>query len=536
MDRARARRQLVPALLSIATIAVAALAVWIPATLQRRASDRIYAQTTAIQGMLTSMLDQETGLRGYALTAQDVFLGPYREGRRDFEAQLLDATRAAGGDGELRARVEAAETVARAWQADGDRAIEAVSRGDARSVVRTALERKAIMDRFRARIAGAAQLVDDRRGAQQSRAQTIPVMTVALVSALFLLIAYRVILRPRILSERAGRRARRYAEARQEFAETMQMAGSEEEAHALLKHHIERTLPSSVVLVLKRNNSENRLELGTADGDEQLTEKLAETDARSCLSIRYGRRHHEGPAAKPLLSCDLCRSLGRCGTTCVPSLVGGQVIGSVLVLHEQPLGDEAESRLRESVMQAGPILANLRTLARAERRAATDSLTGLPNARAVQDTLTRMSAQSGRSATPLTAIMIDLDRFKALNDDFGHEIGNDVLASAAQALQGALRASDFVGRYGGEEFVALLPDTDRAGGLEAAEKLRATMAQVRVPGVERGVTASLGVASMPEDAPEGAALLRQADRALYRAKELGRNRVESVAQPSASTA
>jgi diguanylate cyclase (GGDEF)-like protein len=220
----------------------------------------------------------------------------------------------------------------------------------------------------------------------------------------------------------------------------------------------------------------------------------------------------------------------------MPSLVGGQVIGSVLVLHEQPLGDEAEARLRESVMQAGPILANLRTLARAERRAATDSLTGLPNARAVQDALTRMSAQSARSGTPLTAIMIDLDRFKALNDDFGHEIGNDVLASAAQSLQGALRASDFVGRYGGEEFIALLPNTDRAGGLEAAEKLRATMAQVRVPGVERGVTASFGVASIPEDAPEGAALLRQADRALYRAKELGRNRVESVAQPSASPA
>jgi len=536
MHRARARRQLVPALLSIATIAVAALAVWVPATVQRRASDHVYAQTTAIEGMLTSMLDQETGLRGYALTGQSVFLEPYSSGRRSFEARLVSAERAAGGDGELHARIAGAESVARLWQGSADRAVASVASGDDRNVTRTALERKAIMDRFRARIADAMRLVDERRTSQQSRAQTIPVVVIALVSALLLLIAYRVVLRPRILSERAGRRARRYAEARQEFAETMQMAGSEEEAHALLKHHLERTLPGCEVLVLKRNNSENRLELGTADGDEQLTGTLAETDARSCLSIRYGRRHHEGSDSKPLLSCELCRSLGHAGTTCVPSLVGGQVIGSVLVRHEQPLGEEAEGRMRESVMQAGPILANLRTLARAERRAATDSLTGLPNARAVQDTLTRMSAQSARSGTPLTAIMIDLDRFKLLNDDFGHEVGNDVLASAAQALQSALRASDFVGRYGGEEFVALLPDTDRAGGLEAAEKLRATMAQVRVPGVERGVTASFGVAGMPEDAPEGAALLRQADRALYRAKELGRNRVESLAQPSPTSA
>jgi GGDEF domain-containing protein len=277
------------------------------------------------------------------------------------------------------------------------------------------------------------------------------------LSALFLLLAYRLILRPRLRAERAGRRARRNAEARQEFSETMQMAGSEEEAHTLLKHHLERTVPSTEAIVLKRNNSENRLELGTETDDERLTAVLAGTDARSCLSIRYGRRHHEGQDATPLLSCALCRSIGAAGTTCVPSLVGGQVIGSVLVLHDQPLSEESQERVDDSVVQSGPILANLRTLARAERRAATDALTGLPNARAVQDTLTRMAAQSARSLTPLTAIMIDLDRFKALNDDFGHEAGNDILAAAAQALQGTLRASDFVGRYGGEEFVALCP-------------------------------------------------------------------------------
>jgi diguanylate cyclase (GGDEF)-like protein len=536
MDRVRARRHLVPAVLSILTIVIAALAVWLPAAAQRRASDRIFAETRSIQGMLTAMLDQETGLRGYALTKQSVFLAPYRTGRRDFDAANVTAEGATGGDGKLRARIEAAEAVARQWQSDAEATVAAVAGGDPLSAVRTSLQRKAIMDRFRARIASAMALVDERRRSEQSRAQTIPVIAVTLLSALFLLLAYRLILRPRILAERAGRRARRYAEARHEFTETMQMAGSEDEAHTLLKHHIERTVEGAEAIVLKRNNSENRLEPGTTPDDERVVELLADTDARSCLSIRYGRRHHEAPDAEPLLSCALCRSIGDRQTTCMPSLVGGQVIGSVLVLRDQPLSDESQDRVRESVMQAGPILANLRTLARAERRAATDALTGLPNARAVQDTLTRMAAQAVRSASALTAIMIDLDRFKALNDDFGHETGNDVLAAAAQALQGALRASDFVGRYGGEEFVALLPDTDRDGGLEAAEKLRLTIAQVSVVGVERGVTASFGVASMPADGPDGAALLRQADRALYRAKELGRNRVEAVAQPFGSRA
>jgi CHASE3 domain sensor protein len=89
MDRVRARRHLVPAVLSILTIVIAALAVWLPAAAQRRASDRIFAETRSIQGMLTAMLDQETGLRGYALTKQSVFLAPYRAkelGRNRVEA------------------------------------------------------------------------------------------------------------------------------------------------------------------------------------------------------------------------------------------------------------------------------------------------------------------------------------------------------------------------------------------------------------------------------------------------------------------
>jgi CHASE3 domain sensor protein len=420
MDRVRARRHLVPAVLSILTIVIAALAVWLPAAAQRRASDRIFAETRSIQGMLTAMLDQETGLRGYALTKQSVFLAPYRTGRREFDAANVTAEGAAGGDDRLRARIEAAEAVAREWQSDAEATVAAAAGGDPLSAVRTSLQRKAIMDRFRARIASAMALVDERRRSEQSRAQTIPVIAVTALSVLFLLLAYRLILRPRILAERADRRARRYAEARHEFTETMQMAGSEDEAHTLLKHHIERTVEGAEAIVLKRNNSENRLEPGTTPDDERIVELLADTDARSCLSIRYGRRHHEAPDAEPLLSCALCRSIGDRETTGMPSL----------------------------------------------------------------------------------------DRFKALNDDFGHETGNDVLAAAAQALQGALRASDFVGRYGGEEFVALLPDTDRDGGL--------------------------GVASMPEDGPDGAALLRQADRALYRAKELGRNRVEGLARPFGS--
>jgi diguanylate cyclase (GGDEF)-like protein len=209
--------------------------------------------------------------------------------------------------------------------------------------------------------------------------------------------------------------------------------------------------------------------------------------------------------------------------------VGGEVIGAVLVQSDQPIPAEQRERVTESVAQAGPVLANMRMLAIAETRAATDALTGLPNARSCNDTLKRMVAHAGRAVSPLSAVLLDLDHFKQINDRFGHGAGDDVLAAVGQVLSGTVRASDFAGRLGGEEFLLLLPDTDRTGALEVAEKVRTAIAQLDIARVEREITASLGIATYPMDAVDGENLLRQADRALYAAKAAGRNRVELTA-------
>jgi diguanylate cyclase (GGDEF)-like protein len=171
------------------------------------------------------------------------------------------------------------------------------------------------------------------------------------------------------------------------------------------------------------------------------------------------------------------------------------------------------------------VLANLRNLAIAEHRAATDGLTGLPNAGSVRETLTRMAAQAVRSNGQLSAIALDLDHFKSLNDRYGHQAGDEVLAAVGAALRSGLRISDFAGRWGGEEFVILLPDTDAAGAAEVAAKLHELVGGIRIPSVPVGVTASLGVAAIPEHAAEPDKLLRAADRALYAGKAAGRDRV-----------
>ena len=330
--------------------------------------------------------------------------------------------------------------------------------------------------------------------------------------------------------------AEEYAESQTEFTDALQVADGEEEAHLVLRAHLERSIDDSSVVVLNRNNSADRLEARTpvAAGSE-LERGLSGAGPRDCLAVRLARPQRSDPSRPaPLMPCQVCGKIaGAVG--CNPLLVGGEVIGSVLVTRPDALTAGDDRRLQDSVIQAAPVLANLRNLAIAELRAATDALTGLPNARAVRDTVKRMAAQAGRTSEPLAAALLDLDHFKQVNDTFGHGRGDDVLAAVGAVLGEQLRASDFVGRMGGEEFVMLLPGTNREGAVEAAEKIRAAVAQITVPGVDRQITISIGIALIPDHAGDGDGLLREADRALYTAKEAGRNRVE-VAVPSEAAA
>lgn len=339
--------------------------------------------------------------------------------------------------------------------------------------------------------------------------------------------------RARLTTERA------YHDTQREFTEVMQITRDEEEAYGLLKRHLERSLDGGDVLVLNRNNSHDRLEPMTEiEQGSRLHEMLKSATPDSCLAVRLGKTHERGAGNEPLLTCEICGRFDQT-STCVPSLVGGEVIGSVLVRHPDPLASLDRRRIEESMTQASPVLANLRNLALSQTRALTDGLTGLPNRRAIDDTLKRMIAQADRAGNPLGLVLFDLDHFKQINDLYGHEKGDEVLSAVGVAITTTLRSSDFAGRYGGEEFILLLPDTTVADAVTVAEKLRTVLASVEVSGVPRSITASFGVAATPQDGSEPATLLRTADRALYLAKAGGRDRVETISthapEPTAST-
>jgi len=173
---------------------------------------------------------------------------------------------------------------------------------------------------------------------------------------------------------------------------------------------------------------------------------------------------------------------------------------------------------------------------RLEALARLDGLTGVLNRRGFQEALEREVANAARYGTALSLILLDVDHFKAFNDDFGHPAGDDVLRELAAVLGEKARAGDLVARYGGEEFAVFVVGAATRGSRSAAEKLRRAVASHRWP--HRPVTASFGVATFRGDAGDADALVDAADRALYRAKNAGRNRVvhgEDPEDPPSST-
>jgi diguanylate cyclase (GGDEF)-like protein len=159
-----------------------------------------------------------------------------------------------------------------------------------------------------------------------------------------------------------------------------------------------------------------------------------------------------------------------------------------------------------------------------------DSLTGLGNRASVLSYLEKHADLTRRHHRPLSLILIDLDHFKEVNDRYGHGVGDQVLQRFAQIVMGRIRASDHVGRIGGEEFLVVMPETEGREALAVAEELRKALAEEAMdsgePGKEFLVTSCFGVAQFRTEDPDGGSLLARADVALYRAKALGRNRVE----------
>jgi diguanylate cyclase (GGDEF)-like protein len=233
---------------------------------------------------------------------------------------------------------------------------------------------------------------------------------------------------------------------------------------------------------------------------------------------------------------DELRELGiDCGRALAIPLRGRETEVGVLWLFEEGrlFGAEEIDRARLIAGHAEMALANAERYNRAKERAFVDDVTELFNARYLLQAAEREIQRADRYCKELCVLFLDLDRFKLVNDQYGHLVGSQVLRSLSLVLQQCIRQVDTLARYGGDEFTILLVDTDLESGLVIAERIRRTVAETLLEG-GRGVpirlSISIGVSAYPNDSRDRDELLDLSDKAMYRAKSLGRNRVCSASE------
>ena len=207
---------------------------------------------------------------------------------------------------------------------------------------------------------------------------------------------------------------------------------------------------------------------------------------------------------------------------CIPMVVYSDVIGVINVTNKKKgkeFTDEDVEMLKAVADQAAVAV----NKAQLWDMAVTDSLTGLYVRRYFMVKLQEEIHRAERYNKPLSVVMVDLDRFKKINDTYGHDAGDRALKTISQFFQKNIRDIDAIGRYGGEEFVMLIPDADKKAAFCLAERLRKELAKVKLEDLPP-ITISLGIATYPSDGTDIEELIKKADAAMYEAKRKGRNR------------
>jgi len=254
-----------------------------------------------------------------------------------------------------------------------------------------------------------------------------------------------------------------------------------------------------------------------------------EAAARRAPDAARGTGDPAGRAAQRIAT-RVRRAFGLANVLAAPLVANGELLGAIVVSRRRagPWPEPARRLLETAAVEASAALARTLSHRAAETAASTDALTGLPNRRYFEEYV-ELLARGRRADDAVGILMVDVDHFKALNDRHGHAVGDAVLQTVARTIGSAVRDVDVPARFGGEEFVVLVRNPTRATVLEVGERIRGAVERMDVTevGVER-VTVSVGAAMGSAEVGRVADLVVAADRALYRAKRFGRNRVEGA--------
>lgn len=510
---------------------------------QRRLS-ALRIENRGVRIVQTALLEVETGARGFVLSSRMDYLQPYIAGLQALENSRPVIATLDQFVSETSGTPEGTRTFTALlahFRSEVGKMIELAQRGSLDlDGQRAHLDRtKAAMDTLRGytdqllatRTEEANKAEDELAGLQK----LVLVLQIISGTAVFaaLILAFRGMARQsrgRALAVAQAIRSREQVEHLLSMADMLQSAVGYEDANAVLSATARRLLPGLGGALYIFNNSRDRLDLSTVWSSGGATPAVPDViTPAQCWALKRG---------KPQLNVTAPGSL-QCGhaldaksTLEVPMLARGEVYGLLQVFSEDPAGADLEETKELAFALADSMSLALSSIALRERlrnQALRDPLTGLYNRRFMEEVLDKLTLQAERRKSPISAIMIDLDHFKKLNDRHGHAAGDTVLRDVAGVILSSLRKSDIACRYGGEELFVILPDSDLESTRAKAEGIRAKIAELSsIDGVS--VSASMGVATIPETSATPAELTAMADKALYEAKQAGRNMVVAAPQ------
>ncbi len=513
--------------------------------------------------LLVALIDIETGARGYVITGDPIYLEPFYRGRDtvgSLHAEMpdIDAWTSPGYadqtlGGLMTKRRDLLNHVIETARAQGIAAAQEELR---------ASEAKPLMDAMRRIIGAQLQTYALQSTALQQQADdlankhsliTILALTLAILISITQFIMFRGEIADRGDMETTLRRRNEERKQIADLSAALQLSDSRHEAYGVIAAYARRLLPGVSGAFYVYTASRDQLQLvaqwSAPERKEQdswgFTDHLYPAD---CWGLRQGGEHigcadaqgSDHPDAAPLNCAHIETGIGP--YACIPIVGRGQILG-MLHLRGEPFRDaKATQVLRQTIErlvdQLSLSLTNIDLRERLENMALRDGLTGLYNRRFLDEMLEHELAKLRRNGKRAALMLVDVDHFKRFNDTYGHQAGDEALRKVGAALLSAVRASDVVCRYGGEEFLVFLPECESEEAMTKAEALRLAVQAISLRvGAEAipPISASFGLAIFPDVGDNRAELIQQADRALYRAKGAGRNRVE-VAELSSTGA
>jgi diguanylate cyclase (GGDEF)-like protein len=311
----------------------------------------------------------------------------------------------------------------------------------------------------------------------------------------------------------------------------LQLCVSTRMAYDCIARQLEELLPGSQGAMLIINNSRSMVEMVASWNSPAMLLEVFDVDA--CCGLRLGKSRWRRPKQSEV-HCTHFPGRPPEHYLCAPLAAHGETLGFAFLNF--PTAEMADHALQETPLihemleLAAMSIGSLNLQAKLEHQSIRDSLTGLFNRHFMHEALERELSRAARRRSTVAVLMLDVDHFKQFNDTYSHQAGDAVLRDAANCFAESVRTEDIVCRYGGEEFVIILPDIEESQAFERAEHIRSNIEKLR-PQFRgeflKSITVSIGVANYPRSAEDSNSLLRLADQALYEAKHSGRNRVHS---------